>query len=637
MPPRGSARRRAIGLGLATTAVVFAAGILASMVSVSVLAVVITTVAAVAGIAVAAVLTARSGLTAGWVSGCAAAIAGWLGYAAVASPFSYPAIAGLVCPAVILTALWPVIQEHQARLAEAERRRQAAADAAAESRRWPELLARIGHQGIQFVGRDETLSGYSVRLHLPRSGRVTYTQLASSRERLEVAARMRHGSLRFERGGDGAHEVVLHVGVRDVLAETIPLPAETRSLSSNQPIPIGVYEDGAICSLTLRKVATLIVGLRGQGKSNLLNVLLAQLARCVDVLPWAIDLKGGRMAAPWLAPWLAGRTPNPVIDWVAPTRQEAETMIRAGLRGIEARSKSGAGGEKIIPSARQPAILLIIDEAAVILGMGFGGPRSSLEGTTNSTLAGLMTQLTVTGRSEAIDPVLATQRGTITMTGSADLKSQCGLRIGLGVATEADARLIIPDDVHIAADLARLSHPGSGIVQQGKAGRVLPVKFYRIEHDQIAPIAERTGWIRPGPDPLLKQALGPQYAARWSRERAVHLPGVTGRGSPSPAVTPPPGPTELEFQGIIAGLSDVDRTVAAEAVTAKESSHPGRRRMREFIRRNGAMGTTPAIIARLLAIEGADVAQWTIQRWLSEDEAAGLIERTGRGKWRVKY
>ena len=103
-------------------------------------------------------------------------------------------------------------------------------------------------------------------------------------------------------------------------------------LSIDNPIPIGVYEDGQVCSVTLREMATLIVGLRGSGKSNLLNVLLAQLARCADVLIFAIDLKGGRMAAPWIEPWLDHRTPRPVVDWLATDREEAERMLRALLR-----------------------------------------------------------------------------------------------------------------------------------------------------------------------------------------------------------------------------------------------------------------------------------------------------------------
>ena len=54
--------------------------------------------------------------------------------------------------------------------------------------------------------------------------------------------------------------MILHVTERDVLAKTVSLPDETEPLSITQPIPIGVYQDGRVCSVTLREVATLIVG-----------------------------------------------------------------------------------------------------------------------------------------------------------------------------------------------------------------------------------------------------------------------------------------------------------------------------------------------------------------------------------------
>ncbi len=346
--------------------------------------------------------------------------------------------------------------------------------------------------------------------------------------------------------------------------------------------------------------------------TNLLNVLLAQLARCPDVLIFAIDLKGGRMAAPWMEPWLAGRTPKPVVDWLATDREEAERMLRALLRAVDARSRSGSGGEKIIPSPRQPAILLVCDEIAVILGVGMGGPRYSAEGVTNATLAGLATQLVMTGRSEAIDPIMATQRGTVTMTGSADLKSQCALRIGLGVASEADARLIIPDDVRIAADLARLRYPGTGIVQMGKQGRVLPVKFYRIEYDEIGQIAERYGMIRPGPDTLLADALGEDYATRWSPERAARIPGVRGR----PMVP-----------------ASVPADIPAPRVPA-DDGQPARRRIVGMLRSAGVKGMTVRAIAEQLAADGREVAHQTIHRWLTEEAAAGRVENASYGRWK---
>jgi FtsK/SpoIIIE family len=465
-----------------------------------------------------------------------------------------------------------------------------------------------------------------VHLRLPGSGRVTYSVLASATEQLEVAARARHGSLRFERG-DQAHQVILHVAERDVLAETVPLPAEHEQLSIIRPVPLGLFEDGRVCAVTLREVAALIVGLRGSGKSNLLNVLLAQLARCADVLIFAIDLKGGRMAAPWMEPWFAHRAPRPVVDWLATDREEAEKMLRATLRAVQARSRSGSGGEKIIPSPRQPAILLVCDEIAVILGFGTGGPRTSREGVTNATLAGLATQLVMTGRSEAIDLVMATQRGTVTMTGSADLKSQCALRIGLGVASEADARLIIPDDVRIAADLARLRYPGTGIVQQGKHGRVMPVKFYRIEHEAISQIAERYGGIRPRPDKLLEDALGEDYATRWLRHRLAKIPGVSSRPVVPAGISAPQARTDDQFNELTAGLGLGDGL-------SEDAGHPARRRMVAMLRSAGVRGMTVRGIAEQLAADGSDIAQQTIHRWLHEEAAAGHVENASYGRWK---
>jgi DNA translocase FtsK/SpoIIIE-like protein len=630
---RHPAWRQALVFGPLITVAVYAVGTLAATLKLPALAVIVGCLAVGAVLVMAALLRAKNGLSA--IHGCACGIvaAGWLAYACRSAPWSWTVAVALLVPAAVLIPLYPVIREREDLAAEKARRDAEAAAAAQEQNKWPDLLARIGHTGIKFAGQEDTLAGYMVHLRLPGSGRVTYSALAPATEQLEVAARLRHGSLRFERGNQ-AHKVILHVAVRDVLAETVPFPAGHGTLSITRPMPLGLFEDGQVCAVTLREIATLIVGLRGSGKSNLLNVLLAQLARCADVLIFAIDLKGGRMAAPWIEPWLAGRTPKPVVDWLATDREEAERMLRALLRAVNARSRSGSGGEKIIPSPRQPAILLVCDEIAVILGIGVGGPRTSLEGVTNATLAGLATQLVMTGRSEAIDLIMATQRGTATMTGSADLKSQCGLRIGLGVASEADARLIIPDDVRIAADLARLRHPGTGIVQQGKLGRVVPAKFYRIEHDAISQIAERYGPIRPGPDKLLEDALGEDYASRWSPERAAKIPGVGSRPMVPAGIPAPYGGADEPLAGRAARPS-----AGAGPGALADAGHPARRRMVAMLKSAGVRGMTVRGIAEQLAADGQEIAQQTIYRWLTEEAAAGRVENAsyGRWKWRADW
>ncbi len=614
-----SALRQAVVLGPLVTLAVFGVGALADLAGRPVLAVIAAGVVLCFLPFLAALLTTKARPVAAYLCGCGIVAAGWLASTALIPVWKAASIVALVAPSAVLTSVYPAIMRRQALAAVRARAASEAAAAAQRLRKWPDLLARVGHQDVTFAGQEDTPAGPIVHLRLPSSGRVTYQRLTATTERLEVAARLRHGSLRFERGGQ-AHEVLLHIAERDVLANVLPLPVGHEPLSINSPIPVGLYQDGRICAITLREVATLIVGLRGSGKSNLLNVLLAQLARCPDVLIFAIDLKGGRMAAPWIQPWLAHRTPWPVIDWLATDREEAEKMLRALLRAVQARAMSCSGGEKIIPSTREPAVLLLCDEVAVLLGFGTGGPRPSDGEVSNATLAGLATRLVMTGRSEAIDLVAATQRGSVTMTGSADLKSQCALRIGLGVASEADARLIIPDDVRIAMDLARLRHPGSGIVQQGRYGRVLPVKFYRIEHEIIGQIAERFGWLRPEPDPLVSEALGADYRTRWSRYHATLGRGVHGLELHSPrAITAPP---IRELPAGSGSMGDGD------------ASHPARPRTIAILMAAGVRGVTVRGVAERLAADGHEVAQQTIHRWLAEEAAAGRVESASYGRWK---
>jgi len=320
-------------------------------------------------------------------------------------------------------------------------------------------------------------------------------------------------------------------------------------------------------------------------------------------------------------------------------------MLRALLRAVAARSRSGSGGEKIMPSARQPAILLVCDEIAVIMGMGMGGPRSSRDGVTNVTLAGLATQLVMTGRSEAIDLIMATQRGTVTMTGSADLKSQCALRIGLGVSSRNEAESIIPDDVHVAADMTRLRHPGTGIVQQGKQRRVLPVKFFRIEHEDISGLAERWSAIRPGPDPLLEEALGDDYARRWDPDRAARITASHRTSAAIPAPVPEAALPELAVPELALPEPVLPEPVLPEpglpelasaepAGAGPDQAEPGRRRMAAMLQAAGVRGMTIRSIADQLAADGLDVAHQTIYRWLNEELVAGRAQDASYGRWK---
>jgi hypothetical protein len=582
--------------------------------------------AAVAGLLATAMITA-AGIPIAFAAAAGVLTVSWTAHAALTTPWSVASVFTLVIPAVGLGILYPVVRGHHLHALAAARRDAEAARLASEARKWPDLLARLGAKGVTVADTTETRSGHTYRLGLPTSGKVTFATLEGLCDKLEAAARLRDGAIQFVRGAH-AGEVFMHVAEKDILEQLIPYPSDLSDLTVNEPFPVGLEENGNPADVLFREICELIVGIRGAGKSNLVNVHIAQLGRCVDVVIFMIDMKGGRAGMPWIRPWLEGRSPRPVIDWFATTRDEAERMLAALLTAIDARSTSGEGGEKITPSAQTPAVILLVDELAIIFGE-HTGPKAKSEGTTNRQLASMGTQIVQTGRSEAIDLIAATQRATVSMTGGGDFKSQFGLRMGLGVASEQDARSIIPDNSSVARILARLRHPGSGVISN-KARPMVPVKFYRLPYEQVDALAAELGHRRPQPDDVLEQALGEDYARRWDADRAGHLAGYS-RAAARWADDKPLKNVDVsrEFDAITEGLDvDVDEDQAA--------AHPARLRMLELLRAKGVMGMTNRAIEGQLEAEEIGVARQTISKWLRQELEAGRVEKGGYGRWKWK-
>ncbi|WP_152748183.1 hypothetical protein [Micromonospora sp. RV43] len=386
-----------------------------------------------------------------------------------------------------------------------------------------------------------TRAGFAVNMSLPANGRIKARTLANKAEDLEIAAGMAAGSITVEpavdnRGRELAGEVWIYFDVEDILTQTLPMPEDHTELSVNDAFPVGLFADGAPILLRLREIAALIVGVRGRGKTNLLNVIIYQLSRCTDVVLWMIDLKGGRAAKPWLRPWLDGTVKRPVLDWVATTAAEAYRMLTAAKALIEQRSNAGYGGTKVKPSRRRPAVIIICDEVAALVGR-HAKPQGRLK---LSDLVALLTLCIQLGRSEAVDFVLATQRATVTMTGGGDLKSQCEMRIGLGVTNPQDAQSVFQGNTVAAKLLTKLKNfatRGAVLVQNGDGGRIAPGKSFFMGDDQecldLIYRAAKEHALFPAPlDPAgaadvdaAVRALGDGqgYTDRWSEERAAHL------------------------------------------------------------------------------------------------------------------
>ncbi|MFB6392657.1 hypothetical protein [Polymorphospora lycopeni] len=557
-----------------------------------------------------------------------------------------------------------------------------------EAAKWEKLLAKAGAPGLTFRERIETRSGFSLLMRLPENGKLTYARLATYAENIEISASLPTGAVTFERattdqGRALAREVWIHVDVEDVLSQRIDMPDEHTPLSINNAFPIGKYADGETIYLKLREIAALIVGVRGRGKTNLLNVIIHQLSRCTDVTLWMIDLKGGRAVKPWLRPWLEGKVKRPVLDWVATDRIEAHRML-AGARGlIDQRGQTGAGGSKIKPTRELPAVIVIADEVAAVVGAR-SGPKSVRdgEGETSAVLAGILTGCIQLGRSEAVDFILATQRSTVTMTGNGDLKSQCELRIGLGVTNPQDARSVFEGNSVAARLLAKLKDQatrGAVLIQDGDGGRITPGKsFYMGDDDEQRTVTRAAELHADFPAPLDQRGqvavdaavrkLGGDagYFDRWSEERAGHLysddiptldetpPAPTPAATsvaPTSAIpttggarffprssekTPKPPSVDEEWAKIVA---EYESSTAPESDydTADPENVDRSARMVQIIDEAGDQGATASEVMAIMRAEGTLwKTRTTIYDALKKAIADGLVVRTGsdrRGRY----
>jgi hypothetical protein len=560
---------------------------------------------------------------------------------------SFDVLAGLTLFLIPLTAaVFSQFYGEERAAAEEEARRGRVADL----RKFDDLFTRIGHPGVAATRIETSRSGRQVYLRLPDHGKITISTLRQSETAIAIALRppLDDNQVSFIKG-DHSREVILRLADHDVLAEDVPYPDVEELLTVNNPFTIGLTEDGDQGRIKLRELATLVSGVRGAGKTNLLNVLIAKLTSCVDVIVFVIDVSGTALAAPWIRPWiedqLAGdgtKCPRPVIDWVATTREEAWIMLQALDRLVDLRRHANPGRSKIRPANTEPQFVVIGDEIADLFGDTSVVPKNKQTVVSNFQFLSTAFEVQRKGRGPAVEPVWATQRATVTMAGSGDLKSQCKLRISLGTVAEADARSSIPDDNYAVRLISRLHHPGTGIVWLPGDQRPQPWKFYRLDtsfEDDAAKlhrIAIRNSRSRPGPDPIALEALngdGEFYTKRWERsELYQQLARGIAQRSPAPSARPAAVRTEEDKQAQIDRFAEV---LASGEVTdlfsENKTVHPGRARMMSLIAERPQMGIMVAEIVTRLRRENMPVDRSTVHRWLKEESERGtVLNRHGR-------
>ena len=190
---------------------------------------------------------------------------------------------------------------------------------------WPDLADTIGLAGSRVLSAVVDLWGWRARLALKRGQ--TVADVINKLPAIESGLRTRPGGVRVEPDPARADHCVLHVLEKDPHARPIPWSAPTGE-SVADPVDLGVFEDATPVRVGLLHRHALVAGIAGSGKSGVLNVILAALTACPDVVLWGIDLKGGMELQPWAS----------CLDRIATNPREAAELLTDAVAFLDTRA-----------------------------------------------------------------------------------------------------------------------------------------------------------------------------------------------------------------------------------------------------------------------------------------------------------
>jgi S-DNA-T family DNA segregation ATPase FtsK/SpoIIIE len=350
---------------------------------------------------------------------------------------------------------------------------------------WPNIAEAVGLAGSRVLSAVVDLWGWRGRFSL-RPGQ-TVDDVIAHVPAIESGLGTRPGAVRVEPDPAHAGRFLMRVLAADPHAEAIPWTGPSiRSIA--QPLTLGVFEDGSpVRALFLRRHG-LLGGIAGSGKSGVLNVIVANLAACADVVLWAIDLKGGMELRPWAS----------CLARLATTPSEAAEMLRDAVRILEVRAR--AMGEESArvwePSVQRPALVIIVDEYAELAETALGAAESA-------------DSVARRGRAVAVTLLAATQRPTQQAMGRGAVRSQMDIRICLRVRERRDTDLILGQGMLAAGWHAHtLDAPGKFLLSAEGHDHPRRARAYLVTDEDVRREAERWAPTRPLLDELSAAATG---------------------------------------------------------------------------------------------------------------------------------
>src|SRR6266851_4927171 len=432
----------------------------------------------------------------GYATAVIAVTGGWLAAAIAAGPSvkPLPAIAGIAT--VILGIPWW-----------AHSRRRARVRAVRTMQAWPEMAENIGLPRSHIAAVVVDAWGWTARVIL-RKG-TTAAQAIEKLPAIESGLGLRPGSARAIPDARRADRFILRVIETDPHAQPIPWPGISAA-SITRPVELGLFEDGRPVRVVILRRNVLVGGIAGDGKSGIINIILAALAACGDVMIWGVDLKGGMELQPWahcLARPLA-TTPREAIelfrDAIAELDRRAALMTRRGARLWE-------------PSPDMPALVIVVDEYAEL-------PAEAREHADS---------LARRGRAVAVTLIAATQRPTQDAMGNNAVRSQMDVRTCLRVRERRDVDLILGQGSFVSGWHAHsLTLPGAFLISAPEHTTPERARAYLITDDQVTRHAAQHARSQPATGtatPVWRSAApGSPYSAETSPAGTDDGSGVDG-------------------------------------------------------------------------------------------------------------
>lgn len=431
-----------------------------------------------AGAALISIFGARLGITSVaerfYAAAAIGAIGGWLAAATKVGPFIHPLPQILGIGTLILAIPW---WAHRRRRAKVRVDRKLAA--------WPDIARAIGLIGSEVMSATVDVWGWRARFRLARGQ--TISDVVTRIPAIESSLGTHRGSVRvYPTPDDLANRFELRVLDNDPHADAIPWPGPSvRSIT--EPINMGPFEDATQCRVLFLRRHAIFGGTTGSGKSGGLNVLLANLTACSDVIIWAIDLKRGMEIGPW----------HDCIDRLATTPEQATVLLRDAVAIMEARAEFlAAHGRRVWePSPEMPALIIIIDEYAELAEQA----PDAMDDT--DSLARI-------GRAVAVTMIAATQRPTQKAMGQGAVRSQMDLRICFRVREQRDVDLVLGQGMLKAGwNAHKLDAPGKFLISAPEHDIPRRARAYLVTDEVVNATSARHSQIRRQLDSISRGAV----------------------------------------------------------------------------------------------------------------------------------